>query len=1572
VSGIGPMEQAAYPKESWLLEKIDFKYYNMKMNRFYLLTNLWLNSVNFRNFSATSLPFFYIKSNILGRGRCFYSTDDWGCYNSKLELIPNDCKEDFASYLNIILLSLIINNTTYRLEYFMNSKYGNIDFSDYMEMEYGKSLFAMYPDYYKEKRYSDEIWNGFTSYSRVRSDVFNKFLVQDLKIYIDDVCNTLLKTNIYCENDSNLMDYFKGSYIIIKISKINKPSLRANKSNKTKYTHKLVSNNIYGNSKRFYSTSLPQKLVVNSTFDKIVFVDNQSILLLSNMSNDVKFVLINIIKEGCDITYQPKVGGGFFSDLESVLSKLEDGNYSFEFYFYIESSKESFEGFTNDPFNKNSFNKIICSFGYFKATTSKFVLEHGLWMPQFKNIVLTLGIAVDYFENNESKPNLRWDKEVLLVINKITNSSVTDREFKKYKEVFGGKRMYSTNSKSVSNTRKLVVNSTFDNIVFVDNQSILFLSNMLSIKAVIIKISKDGVDKSDEQELSKPFFIEWNTIFSELMVDYYVFSFYFYIESKSPDFLSGVFNFDPFNNKCLIELLGSFGYFKVESIGFRLSENWEFYRSGILMEFSRIISVVEKNGMFNIMWDKRVLLVITKLVDNDENRDLRKDIDSFRCKDTGNTRKFSTYSYNSKKNENTNNQDSVLCKVGYKTDVLDNKEINNNDIGKPLDYIRLITNNDYIRITNRCVIAYGVQKRKIHYSVCRLSNTSDDISPEIRIKTDLNQDNSLAQSFSSSYNAILDIILDSKLTNFEKQKRIEETLMQYWRIELYNLISRKRSVELSNDIGFNIIIRQLESLNEDIIILFNISSFIRNKPYMQIIKDIDPSLILSVVIGKVIPFVIKYNDLESQPITNFIIQIGEEILKVVYLEMYKRDLENEKISSELKFYEYIKQNNLTFNEDESAKLGLDMLNFFSNRSNFVELKEIKVKKDLIKRQLIPKEDFYKLLDGFTLIESEELPMLVPPYPWKIDNNGNIFEFGGNITNNEHRFKDLVSKSHKNYSIKNMKFNKDLIDTVNKMAQTEYTLNKKLLSIITEKEYFTKGNKKLIHFKPHEESLLLSKYAKDKNFFKVNEINVYNSKYHHDTSILNIARLMYNVDKFYITTFIDWRGRIYTSSCSLNMQGNELARGLILMVNGYNLDDKGLIALKIYTANAFGLDKKSKIDRIKWVNKHIDDIINFHNNDLWLSADEPILFLACALELKQYYDNPQFLSRLPVLLDATCNGLQHLSAIANDINLAQRVNISPSTDEEKPNDIYSDLIKPVKEAITELIKDKPEFYNLSKLNITRKLIKRGIMTTTYGVTVKGILEQLLSEHFVKYSLVNNHYLYKPKDIASLGDICLYYKDIYELSRIIYNVLFKSHPTLDNIMNYFNNMVNLMNALELPITWITPHGLKISQSYSKFTKYDITSIMQGKRRKVTLSKIKMDKNNKPYINKVKQINSFIPNFIHSMDASHIVILIKKIISKYNFEIITIHDCFGVHPNHAELLSYLVKESFISIYGDKDCIDKFHSHILNNIKAVFEIVNNQVVDVDGYIHKIPEKPVLGDMDLKLQLLESKYFIN
>jgi len=151
------------------------------------------------------------------------------------------------------------------------------------------------------------------------------------------------------------------------------------------------------------------------------------------------------------------------------------------------------------------------------------------------------------------------------------------------------------------------------------------------------------------------------------------------------------------------------------------------------------------------MWDRRVLLVINKLVDNDENRDLREKIDSFIYRDIGNIRKFSTYSYNRKNNENTNNQDSVLCKLG--------------------DGTLKLTNYSY-KFSN-----FYNYNQKIKYHSLRGLNSYKHIEV-INLFRNVHT-NSLAQSFSSSYNAILDIILNSKLTNFEKQKRIEETLMQY-------------------------------------------------------------------------------------------------------------------------------------------------------------------------------------------------------------------------------------------------------------------------------------------------------------------------------------------------------------------------------------------------------------------------------------------------------------------------------------------------------------------------------------------------------------------------------------------------------------------------------------------------------------------------------------------------------------------------------------------------------------------------------------------------------------------------
>jgi len=848
-------------------------------------------------------------------------------------------------------------------------------------------------------------------------------------------------------------------------------------------------------------------------------------------------------------------------------------------------------------------------------------------------------------------------------------------------------------------------------------------------------------------------------------------------------------------------------------------------------------------------------------------------------------------------------------------------------------------------------------------------------------------ENLLLNNLSSSYNIILDIINDSSMSAEEKQIKIEEVNRDGCKIDIINIISNKRSLGIDNKIGMEIVGRQLKLLDEDFNNLISSPSFNKSKSYMKIIKLIEPTSIVAIVISKIIPFAVKYKELDDQPITKLIFSVGEAILTEVRIQSYLKysnssstGLEKNKVD----FEQYIKLNDLNLSEDEITKIGLDFIHFFSSRSNFVELKEVYVKKESYRRYLIPKDNLNDLLENISITDSEQLPMLVKPLDWEIDNKGNIIKYGGTYFNRKYKFQNLISQAYKNPAAIETKFPEGFIKAINKLALNSYTLNKKVFEIITKKEYYIQDkflqdehimeafeNKKLIQFKPHKESNILKNYIKDKNFLKINEITSYNSNYLYNTSILNIARLMVNVDEFYIPNFIDWRGRIYTSNSALNMQGGELARGLILFSKGEVLNSNGVRALKIYTANAYGLDKKSKDDRVKWVDEQIKNILDTPNNKLWLSAKEPILFLACALELIEFNKNPKFISRLPILLDATCNGIQHLSAIANDINLAEKVNILASNDENKPNDIYSDLIEPIKNTIQKMEGDeRVKHFNLTKLNINRALIKRGIMTITYGVTVKGILDQLLSEHFYKYELVNNQYHYRPKNIE-LGDVKLTYKDIYKLSSIIYNTLFEIHPTLNRIMKYFQNMVVLMNGLNLAIQWITPYGLQITQKYSKFTKYDITSIMNGKRKKITLSKYDIDENNNHRLNKNKQINSFVPNFIHSMDASNVILLIQKAYN-LNINIVTIHDCFGVHANHTELLSRLVKEAFISIYGDKKTIENFHDLNLNYIKANYEIKENKVINAEGKVLDIPVKPALGELDLKTQLINSNYFIN
>ena len=172
------------------------------------------------------------------------------------------------------------------------------------------------------------------------------------------------------------------------------------------------------------------------------------------------------------------------------------------------------------------------------------------------------------------------------------------------------------------------------------------------------------------------------------------------------------------------------------------------------------------------------------------------------------------------------------------------------------------------------------------------------------------------------------------------------------------------------------------------------------------------------------------------------------------------------------------------------------------------------------------------------------------------------------------------------------------------------------------------------------------------------------------------------------------------------------------------------------------------------------------------------------------------------------------------------------------------------------------------------MKKPIMTSTYNISLIGIQEYLVENTFKlvwENKIPSYHY----------NNEVFTQKEFTEISKKIHNVIYDLHPILKEIINYFKGMIQILNDINLPIIWITPAHMKITQKYIKVDKKIAGNFLMKNVKPVTVS---LPTNN---INKTKQIQSFMPNLIHSLDGAHI----HLIVNNSNIEnIYTIHDCFA----------------------------------------------------------------------------------
>lgn len=439
--------------------------------------------------------------------------------------------------------------------------------------------------------------------------------------------------------------------------------------------------------------------------------------------------------------------------------------------------------------------------------------------------------------------------------------------------------------------------------------------------------------------------------------------------------------------------------------------------------------------------------------------------------------------------------------------------------------------------------------------------------------------------------------------------------------------------------------------------------------------------------------------------------------------------------------------------------------------------------------------------------------------------------------------------------------------------------------------------------------------------------------------LFMARRMKDEKALYFVWTMDWRGRMYPVQQFVNPQTDDSGRALLEFAEGKPLGKDGPFWLAVHGANCYGYDKTSFEERVKWAVEHDDQIRAsaidpMANVQFWGEADKPFQFLAFCFEWRGYRQyGHKWVSHLPVSLDGSCNGLQNFSAMLRDEIGGRATNLIPN---QKPNDIYQE----VADVLSVLVQKDAEAGVPEALpwvgKITRKVTKRGVMTTPYGVTRFGLKTQLR----VEVEKINKDYLgiveHPGKHYAYLA---------VRLHDAIGEVVVAARTAMD----WLQEVAKICAEADKEIRWTTPVGFKPVQDYRKQKLLRINTIFGGVRVQYGLWQ------DTPKVDTRKMALGIAPNFVHSLDASHCMLTILKCREQGIESFSMIHDSYGTHAADVSRLAVVLRETFIEMYS-RDILKAFRDEVAAQLPP-------------DLASSLPALPPQGTLDLDV-IRMSRYF--
>jgi len=162
-----------------------------------------------------------------------------------------------------------------------------------------------------------------------------------------------------------------------------------------------------------------------------------------------------------------------------------------------------------------------------------------------------------------------------------------------------------------------------------------------------------------------------------------------------------------------------------------------------------------------------------------------------------------------------------------------------------------------------------------------------------------------------------------------------------------------------------------------------------------------------------------------------------------------------------------------------------------------------------------------------------------------------------------------------------------------------------------------------------------------------------------------------------------------------------------------------------------------------------------------------------------------------------------------------------------------------------------------------------------------------------------------------------------------------------MEWLKAVARLFNQAALPMWWTSPIGLPVFQSYQSHKRGRVETYIGGRLVRLSL------RVEEPTLDGRAMVNAISPNFVHSLDASHLMAVVNRCHDDGLTSLSLIHDSFGSHAADAQHLAGILRDTFIEQYRG-DVLARFRDEIAQQLPPELAA-------------EIPPLPPMGTLDIE-----------